>query len=99
MQIIKWEPLKEIDRFFEDRFFHFPRLGWDLAVDVYEEDGAVVAKMSLPGVKPAALKEALLAASAVSLSFLAESFLMEALEGMGALLQEELGLFFLFRQA
>jgi len=52
MQIIKWEPLKEIDRFFEDRFFHFPRLGWDLAVDVYEEDGAVVAKMSLPGVKP-----------------------------------------------
>ena len=29
----------------------FPKLGWELAVDLYEEKGNVVAKMSLPGVK------------------------------------------------
>lgn len=55
MQIIKWEPFKEIDNFFNDRFLQpfssFPKLGLDLAVDVYEEKGNVVAKMSLPGVK------------------------------------------------
>lgn len=52
MQIIKWEPLKDIDRFFEDRLSPaFPKLGWDLAVDLYEEKGNVIAKMSLPGVK------------------------------------------------
>jgi HSP20 family protein len=55
MQLIKWEPLKEIDRFFDDRFLQpfstFSKLGLDLAVDVYEEKGNVVAKMSLPGIK------------------------------------------------
>lgn len=52
MQIIKWEPFKDIDRFFEDRMLpSFPKLGWDLAVDLYEEKGNVIAKMSLPGVK------------------------------------------------
>jgi HSP20 family protein len=30
----------------------FPKLGWDLAADVYEEGKQVIAKMSLPGVKP-----------------------------------------------
>ncbi len=56
MQIIKWEPFREIDRFFDDRFFQpfttLPKLGFDLAVDVYEEKGNVVAKMSLPGIRP-----------------------------------------------
>jgi len=56
MQLIKWEPFKEIDRLFDDRFFQpfgaFPKLGFDLAVDVYEEKGNVIAKMSLPGIKP-----------------------------------------------
>ena len=55
MQLIKWEPFKEMDRFFDDRFSQpfgaFPKLGLDLAVDVYEEKGNVVAKMSLPGIK------------------------------------------------
>jgi HSP20 family protein len=55
MQLIKWEPFKEIDRFFDDRFLQpfvsFPRLGFDFATDVYEEKGNVVAKMSLPGIK------------------------------------------------
>lgn len=55
MQIVKWEPFKEIDRFFDDRFSQpfasFAKLGLDLAVDVYEEKGNVVTKMSLPGIK------------------------------------------------
>lgn len=56
MHIVKWEPFKEIDRLFDDRslfsFPQFPKLGWDLAVDVFEEKSNVIAKMSLPGVKP-----------------------------------------------
>src|SRR3989344_6057475 len=56
MQIIKWQPFKEIDRFFDDRFLQpfpsFPKLGFDLTVDVFEEKGNVIAKMSLPGIKP-----------------------------------------------
>lgn len=53
MSLIKWEPFNEFDRLFEDRFFpSIRRLGWDLAVDIYEEKGNVVAKMGLPGVKP-----------------------------------------------
>lgn len=54
MPIIKWEPLGELDRLFDGRPYVslFPKLGWDLAVDLYEEDGNVVAKMNLPGVEP-----------------------------------------------
>ena len=55
MQIIKWEPLKEIDRFFDDRFLQpvtsFLKFGADLAIDLYEEKGGIIAKMSLPGIK------------------------------------------------
>lgn len=52
MQTIKWEPINELERFFGDRPFvsMFPKLALDLALDVYEENGAVVAKMNLPGV-------------------------------------------------
>lgn len=54
MSLIKWEPFGgEIDRFFDER--RFPSLirpmSFDLAVDVYEEKGNVIAKMSLPGLK------------------------------------------------
>lgn len=54
MALIKWEPFNDVERFFEDRPYisMFPKLGWDLAVDVYEEGKNVIAKMSLPGVKP-----------------------------------------------
>jgi HSP20 family protein len=57
MPLIKWEPFAELDRFFGERPYisMFPKLGWDLAADVYEEKGIVVAKMSLPGVKPSEL--------------------------------------------
>lgn len=51
MSLIKWEPFNEFDRFFDDRFLaSFSRPSWDLAVDVYEEKGNIVAKMSLPEV-------------------------------------------------
>ena len=52
MELIKWEPFSEIDRFFENQIF--PTLGkfnGDFAVDVFEEDNKVVAKMNLPGMK------------------------------------------------
>jgi HSP20 family protein len=57
MSLIKWEPFGEIDRFFNEPFLaSFPTLArpmtFDLAVDVYEEKGNVIAKMSLPGMKP-----------------------------------------------
>ncbi len=56
MQIIKRDPFREIDRFFDDRFLQpftsFPRLGMDFAADVYEEKDNIAVKMSLPGVKP-----------------------------------------------
>lgn len=49
---MKWEPFDDLD-FFESRFLpSFPRLGRDLAVDVYEEEGYVMAKMSLPAINP-----------------------------------------------
>lgn len=58
MPIIKWQPFNELERFFDERPLAsmFPKLGWDLAVDVYEEEKSVFAKMSLPGVKPEELE-------------------------------------------
>jgi len=54
MDLIKWEPFGDMDRFFED-FPSFPKMekfGWDLAVDVYEKDKNIIAEMNLPGVDP-----------------------------------------------
>lgn len=51
MSLIKWEPFGEIDRLFDQQLFpSLSKLGWDMAVDIYEEKGNVIAKMSLPGV-------------------------------------------------
>ncbi len=50
MQIIKWEPLSGLGGFNDGLFPQMPKLGWDLAVDLYEEKGSVIAKMSLPGI-------------------------------------------------
>lgn len=51
MQLIKWEPFKEIDQFIENSIFPAFKVGFDLAVDVYEEGANIIAKMSLPGIK------------------------------------------------
>lgn len=50
MEIIRWESPLEITNLFED----MPTLdmvGWDLATDVYEEEGSVVVNMQLPGIE------------------------------------------------
>src|SRR3989344_5817194 len=54
MPVIKWEPFNELERLYEQRQYisMFPKLGWDLAVDLFEEGGNAIAKMNLPGVKP-----------------------------------------------
>ncbi len=59
MPIIKWEPFSEFDKFFDDRFFPMvslpsvaSRMGWDMAVDLFQEKGNVIAKMTLPGINP-----------------------------------------------
>lgn len=51
MSLIKWEPFGQIDDFFAD----FPRapfgkMSSDLAVDVFEKDGNIIAEMNIPGV-------------------------------------------------
>jgi HSP20 family protein len=56
MALMKWEPFSTFEKMFED----FPLLpilptfksGWDLAVDLYEDKGNLVAEMNLPGVDP-----------------------------------------------
>lgn len=55
MNLVKWEPFKEFERFFDNDFLPFfpqTKIGWDLAVDVYEEKGNVIAEMNLPGIDP-----------------------------------------------
>jgi len=53
MSIIKWEPFGEIENVFEDfRFPSISKIGSDLAIDLFEEEGNIVAKMNLPGVNP-----------------------------------------------
>lgn len=54
MPIIRWDPFDDLDRWFEDfPGVTLPRLTFDLAVNVYEQDGNVIAKMNLPGIDPA----------------------------------------------
>lgn len=57
MALMKWKPFGELDKLFDDDFpaFSFPtvpKIGWDLAVDMYEENGNLIAKMNLPGIDP-----------------------------------------------
>lgn len=55
--LMRWRPLEEeLSEFFGDAFKLSPflshKLGWDLAIDVFEEDNNIVAKMAIPGVNP-----------------------------------------------
>lgn len=53
MSLIKWEPFGQFDRFFDDfPSTSFAKMSADLAVDVYEKDGKVVAEMNIPGIDP-----------------------------------------------
>lgn len=56
MSLIKWEPFDEFDRVFRDfGALAHPRstepMGFDMAVDVYEDGKDLVAEMNLPGLK------------------------------------------------
>lgn len=53
MSLIKWEPFEEFDKMFGNNLLAplSSSLGWDLAVDMYEEKGNIVAEMNVPGLK------------------------------------------------
>lgn len=54
MAIIRWEPFRDLEHIFEETLPQLPlslsSVGWNLAVDVYEDGNNVIAKMNLPGV-------------------------------------------------
>jgi HSP20 family protein len=56
MALIRWEPFRDIDPFFDEDFFSplksLSKIGWDLASDVYEKNGNFVVEMNLPGIDP-----------------------------------------------
>jgi len=54
MPIIPWRPFFDLDRFFEDEEWFLPVLkGYhEPAMDLYETDKNLVAKVSLPGIDP-----------------------------------------------
>lgn len=54
MSIVRWRPLKDIERLFDEEFpvLSLQKIGWDLAVDVYEKEENVIAEMNLPGIDP-----------------------------------------------
>lgn len=47
MPIIKWNPFTDIQDIFEET-----KVGWDCAVDVYEEKNNVIVEMNIPGIHP-----------------------------------------------
>lgn len=52
MPIIKWKPFHEVEDLFEEfPFSSFRVHTWDLATNVYEDNGNVVVKMHLPGIE------------------------------------------------
>ena len=52
--LMQWRPFRGLDRFFDEDLSTLtpPKFGWDLAVDVYERDGNVIAEMNIPGIDP-----------------------------------------------
>lgn len=51
MELIQWKPFNSLDRLVQDFPAPFRTFGSDLSVDLYEEDGNLVAKMNVPGVE------------------------------------------------
>ena len=52
MALIRWEPFRDLEHIFDMDSRPLQRLGWDLAVDVYDKDNTVIAEMHLPGIDP-----------------------------------------------
>ncbi|MBD3232027.1 Hsp20 family protein [Candidatus Dependentiae bacterium] len=54
MKLIHWNPIDPNEDLIEEDFFNLSNLkyGFDLAADVYEKNGNIIAKISLPEVDP-----------------------------------------------
>jgi HSP20 family protein len=53
MAIVRWEPLKDLDKFFESvQLTPFFQGSLDLAADVYEDGKDIIAEISAPGIDP-----------------------------------------------
>ena len=54
MSLVRWKPFNDIEKLFDQDFpvLTIPKSGWDLATDVYEDKGSVVAEIHLPGIEP-----------------------------------------------
>ncbi len=51
MAMIRWKPLGELDKFFEE--LNLPhQIGRELAADVYEDNGNVIVEMHVAGINP-----------------------------------------------
>lgn len=59
MDLMRWSPLNATEGLFDEFPSMYPRLGWDVAVDVYEKDNNVIAEMQVPGIDPARLDVAI----------------------------------------
>jgi len=54
MPIVRWSPLQDLGQVFDEDFqiSRVSRIAGDLAVDIYEKSGSVVAEMHLPDIDP-----------------------------------------------
>ena len=53
MPLIRWEPFEEMKSLFDSLIEGSPtKIGWDLAVDVYEDGNNVIAELNAPGIDP-----------------------------------------------
>jgi HSP20 family protein len=52
--LIRWSPMRDLDRFFDDEAVSMLMGGRDFvpAIDIYQDKDNVVAELSVPGVKP-----------------------------------------------
>ena len=50
MSLIKWDPFKDLDRFFNDDFSRLVPMRNQSAMDMYEKDGSMIIEMETPGI-------------------------------------------------
>lgn len=51
-EIIRFTPATDIDRFFNEGFFPFTAQNFAPAIDVYQDNDALIVETSLPGIDP-----------------------------------------------
>ena len=51
MHLIRWETLLPVDELYGDNLPPLERVGWDLAVDIYECKNRITVEMQMAGVK------------------------------------------------